>query len=276
MVSLLDSAVSSLFATLFPSGCRFCSTPLNQISRIPVCKQCLDSVRTFDAPVCQVCGAELAAAAGERLCVVCQQSQPEFGRALACGRYDGTLRDLIHLLKYERVRPVAGVLGRMLAAVARDVIPPPAPDRVLVTAVPLHARKLRQRGFNQAELLARQMVRCCGGAPLVLEPKLLKRTRFTESQTGLSGDQRRANLKGAFSVAHPTKVAERHVLLVDDVYTTGTTVGECARVLRRAGAVSVGVVTVARAMMRDASPPDWAEGIDRDENLAMGSASVSA
>jgi len=211
---------------------------------------------------------------GGPICPACVMEEPEYLRAAAYGRYDGVLRELIHLLKYDHVRPAATVLGRILARVVADLFPQPWPEHVLVTAVPLHARRRRQRGFNQSELIARELVRSCSRTGLALEPALLVRKRFTESQTGLSRDQRRANLRGAFGVPHPSRVANRNILLVDDVLTTGTTVGECSRMLRRAGAASIYVATVARALHRNSSQLASAEGNDRDENLAMGGATV--
>ena len=280
--SLLDEAACSLFATVFPSSCRLCGFPLNQISRVPVCLACLDSVRTMDNRVCQVCGRELLQPdlpgefAEAARCPSCVHIEPEFRRAAAYGGYDGVLCELIHLLKYDRVRPVAGVLGRMLARVVSDVLAPEQPERVLVVPVPLHARKLRQRGFNQSELIARQALKSCSSIALQLDSSVLVRTRFTETQTGLSREQRQANIHGAFRVEHPTNVAGRSILLVDDVLTTGTTVGESARVLKRAGADSVWVATVARVLRAESSVPAWAEGKERDQNLAMGSATGRA
>jgi ComF family protein len=119
---------------------------------------------------------------------------------------------------------------------------------ILVIPVPLHSSKRRQRGFNQAELIARVALKRDAGVQLELGPHLLKRRRVTQSQIGLSQNQRRENLRGAFKVMKPEKVSGREVLLVDDVFTTGTTVSECARVLRRAGARKVWVATVARTL----------------------------
>ena len=186
---------------------------------------------------------------GDALCGLCERVQPPFQKALAYGSYDGGLRDLIHLLKYQQVRPAAGVLGRMLAEVIEKLEAGIPEGVIAVVPVPLHARKQAQRGFNQAELIARialkhlvrpQRFQLCAG--------VLERRRETVSQIGLTGHQRRENLRGAFAVPNPGTMAGRQVVLVDDVFTTGTTVSECARVLRRAGAVGVWVATVARTL----------------------------
>lgn len=162
------------------------------------------------------------------------------------------MRELIHLLKYDGVRPAAAVLGRMVAEAVAPLchefgsVPP------VVIAVPLHARKRHQRGFNQSEMIARDAVRQLPVRLSAMHTALV-RVRMTESQTGLSREQRRANIRGAFRVTRPIEIAGRDILLIDDVFTTGTTASECARVLRRAGASRVWVATAARVLKPDAA-----------------------
>jgi len=168
---------------------------------------------------------------------------------VAYGSYDGGLRDLIHLLKYQQVRPAAAVLGRMLAETITGVETTLLPGLIAVVSVPLHVRKRAQRGFNQSELIARAALKQLGRPErFQMLIGVLVRRRETASQIGLTRHQRRENLRGAFAVADPQRLAKRNVLLVDDVFTTGTTVSECARVLRRAGANRVWVATVARTL----------------------------
>jgi ComF family protein len=184
--------------------------------------------------------------AGGPRCGVCRRSAPPFACAVAYGSYEGGVRQLIHLLKYEGVRPAAHVLGRMLAK-AIEKFQPPFGNQISVVPVPLHRAKLRQRGFNQSELIARSALKAMRGQRrLALRERLLVRTRPTQSQIGLTRHQRRENLRGAFAVQGATLRGE--FLLVDDVFTTGTTAAECARVLRRAGASNVWVATVARTV----------------------------
>jgi ComF family protein len=138
------------------------------------------------------------------------------------------------------------MLGRMLGEAIGKL---DLGDKVLVIPVPLYRGKRRQRGFNQAEMIARAAITASSFPDrLQLAPDILVRTRDTNSQIGLTSHQGRENLRGAFSVARATEVTGREVLLVDDVYTTGTTASECARVLRRAGAAKVLVATVARTL----------------------------
>ena len=185
----------------------------------------------------------------EPRCGLCQRLHPPFEKAVAYGSYDGGLRDLIHLLKFQQVRPAAAVLGRMLAEAITALDTALPAGQVAVVPVPLHARKRAQRGFNQAELIARAaLTQLSHPERFQMLAGALVRRRETESQIGLTGHQRRVNMRGAFAVADPAQIVKRNVLLVDDVFTTGTTVAECATVLRRAGANRVYVATVARTL----------------------------
>ena len=185
----------------------------------------------------------------EPRCGLCQRLHPPFEKAVAYGSYDGGLRDLIHLLKYQQVRPAAAVLGRMLAEVVTGLENAMPPGTIAVVAVPLHLRKRAQRGFNQSDLVARAALKQLARPERFQElTNMLVRRRETESQIGLTRHQRRENLRGAFAVVDAERLAKRDVLLVDDFFTTGTTVSECARVLRRAGATRVWVATVARTL----------------------------
>lgn len=185
---------------------------------------------------------------GDAQCGLCQRTHPPFERAVAYGGYDGGLRDLIHLLKYQQVRPAAAILGRMLAETIASHESGLPSGPVAVIAVPLHARKRAQRGFNQSEVIARAALKQLPSERFQILSGVLVRRRETESQIGLTRHQRRENLRGAFFVINPQQLANRDVLLVDDVYTTGTTASECSRVLRRAGAKRVWVATVARTL----------------------------
>jgi ComF family protein len=176
---------------------------------------------------------------------------PRFHKAVAFGAYQGVLRDLLHIFKYQRVKSAAPVLGRLLQQAVSGIenavsgVENQAPW--LVVPVPLWPGKRRTRGFNQAEEIARAFWRSSLNPNIELCGTWLTRTRETASQTGLTRRQRQANLRGAFAVLKPEKVRGQSILLVDDVMTTGATAGECARVLLRAGARQVYVATVARA-----------------------------
>ena len=249
-----DRIAEGLFTVLFPSDCRICGTPLVNISRLPLCRECLDAMRPISGGVCAICGERLfsayafAGGEGELRCGLCRRIEPPFARAAAYGSYESGLRELIHLLKYGGVRPAANVLGRMLAEAIVAIEPGFPAESVAMIPVPLHSSKRRQRGFNQAELIARAAIKVIDPGRLHLCAEVLERKRETASQIGLTSHQRRENLRGAFRVVQPQALAGREVLVVDDVYTTGATVSECARVLRRAGATKVWVATVARTL----------------------------
>jgi ComF family protein len=276
--NLLRSAASAaavlaqgLFTALFPSDCRLCSTPLTNISRLPVCPSCLLAMVPISASTCEICGERLGvdySASANQICPACQESRPHFTKAAAYGAYDGGLRELIHLLKYEQVAPAAGVLGHMLAEAIQKLSP--IADSILVIPVPLHRSKRRQRGFNQAELIARAALKINALPSAKLAGDVLERTRPTVSQIGLTRPQRVENIRGAFRVRHPSRVSGRNIVLVDDVLTTGTTVSECARILRKAGAEKVWIATVARTLKEGG----FESGRFRPEGAALGEASM--
>jgi ComF family protein len=178
-------------------------------------------------------------------CGLCRAGLRGFDEAYCFGAYEGVLRDLIHLYKYGRMRPMAKPLGRLLAgALPRDrrfdaVVP-----------VPLHWRRRWARGFNQSELLAREMARRCG----VPVRAVVRRTRATRTQAGLSNTHRRDNVAGAFRVKRGASVQGLRLLLVDDVMTTGATASACAAALKRAGAQSVALLALARVDRRLGQP----------------------
>ena len=253
-VSGTRSLAEGLFAAFFPSDCRLCGSPLTNISRLPVCPGCIQAIEPIAGATCSRCGESLLRIgddAAPELCGQCQGGRPAYEKAVAYGAYDGGLRELIHLLKYEQVTPAAAVLGGMLAqAIAKLRLE----GAIVVVPVPLHRSKRRQRGFNQSELIVRTALKKLPELHATLDPKVLERVRATVSQIGLTRPQRKENLRGAFRVAHPSTVKGTSVLLVDDVFTTGTTISECARVLRRAGAEHVWIATVARTLKNHSSP----------------------
>jgi ComF family protein len=244
----IKAAAESLFAVLFPSDCRICHSPLISIASLPVCEPCLAQIVPMDGLLCRICGEKLFSSfvnTGDGpLCGMCRRTEPRFRQAVAYGAYEGALREVIHLFKYNGIKPAGKLLRRLLHQAAAGMA---LPDSLIVIPVPLWSGKRQTRGFNQAEAIARAFLSFQSAGSIQLDTAILARTRDTVSQTGLTRYQRRANVRGAFKVLKPERVKDCSVLIVDDVMTTGTTAGECARVLRRAGAKEVFVATVARA-----------------------------
>jgi len=205
-----------------------------------LCACCSD---TLDAPV-------LAGPTSSGLCRVCRDEPPPFVRAVAYGPYQDHMKAAIHALKYDRLHAMARGLGRMLAqAIAQ--LANEAPAEMLVVPVPLHRTKHAERGFNQARsLAAAALAELRETHPewrLTLAPRTLMRLRATESQAGLTPHKRRLNVRGAFEVIDSSLVKQKHVLLIDDIFTSGATARAAALALMRAGAASVCVATLARA-----------------------------
>jgi ComF family protein len=176
-------------------------------------------------------------------CALCRMGLRGFDAVYSYGSYEGTLRQLVHLFKYGGVRPLARPFGRFLA----QALPRGASFDVIVP-MPLHWFKQWQRGFNQADLLAREIGHKWG---VPVRP-VIRRRRATSPQAGLTNAKRRANVRGAFRVARGKPLQGMRVLLVDDVVTTGATASACARVLKRAGAAHVALLALARTDRRAA------------------------
>jgi ComF family protein len=222
---------------------------------VPVCE-----------PQCVICGDLLFGAQllmGDGRCRNCRDDEPEFARAVSFGEYPGGLRRLVHLMKYGSVLPVAAILGGMLASAITELLPGCDDKLPLIVPVPLHKSKLSERGFNQAELIARAAVKRLP-QPVEVVAGVLVRRRATISQVGLSREHRIANIRDAFRVRDRSRVAGRVVIVVDDVMTTGTTLSECARVLKQAGAEQVWAATVARAFQA-VNPREAANHGDEEE-----------
>jgi ComF family protein len=250
------TVVSGFSAVLFPSDCRLCDTPLVSVSRLPVCPDCLNSLAPIRTPQCVLCGERLAPAQlliGDAHCQACRDYPPEFDRAVSFGQYDAGLRGLIHLLKYAAVLPAAKPLGKLLAQGMEQLRFASGDSIPLLVPVPLHSSKRRERRFNQSELIARAALRQLP-AKFELDCSVLVRQRQTRSQVALDREARIKNMSGAFRVVAPERVKGRTVIVVDDVMTTGTTVSECARVLKRAGAEKVFAATVARTLKAGDAP----------------------
>ncbi len=238
--------VDSLVSVLLAADCAACGNVLEQPTRGAVCEHCWEAIARLTPPVCDACGLPLSPRRGgssASFCPRCELLPPQVAKARSVAVYEGTIRDILHALKYSK-RPS---LARHLAAMMTDAGAEVLRGADAVIPVPLHPSRLRDRGFNQAALLARHL-------PLPVTD-LLVRTRSTASQADLPAEARHSNVAGAFALkwGHSSFFATQKkipmsVVLVDDVATTGATLNECARVLRQAGVHEVRALTVARAV----------------------------
>ncbi len=245
VASSIGSIPHALFSLFFPADCRICNTSLTGWTRIPVCDDCLKAPEPLDAEFfCSACRTPFRNALpldDHGVCRACRAGLRGFDRAATYGFYEGKLRSLIHLLKYAGIQPLAAPLaGLMHRALPVDQ------TFDAIVPVPLHWRKSLDRGFNQAELLARELARK-RNIPMA---KALRRKRSGAVQASLSLAERRRNVAGVFEVRAKQDVRDKRILLIDDVMTTGATASACASVLKRAGAKSVSLLTVARVDRR--------------------------
>ena len=231
--------------TLLPMECMGCSQPLTDNPVPFFCRSCWDEIRPLTGPVCPRCGypfpSELSLTySPTHLCGECRHHKPAFTQARSLFTYEGVMRKAIHLLKYQGKVSLVPHLTTLMNAAWQ-----PIPNLDLVLPVPLHPARLKDREFNQALLLADQLAK---EFHIPVSFRNLRRGRVTPAQTNISRKARRKNLRRTFFLKAPQDIKGQRVLLVDDVLTTGTTVNECAKALRKAGSSDVYVVTLARTL----------------------------
>jgi len=257
---VLSSFTLAALDLVFPALCPVCQTLLGAGRRDPLCGTCWSAITRLGDPWCPVCGAASPTArsverceSGEWVaqpaawvasavspCATCTATPPHYDYARSAAVYEGQLREALHALKFSGRRALAGPLGELAAEQCLASLP----DGIeALIPVPLARERERERGFNQAALLARRIGR---RLEVPTRPRWLARIRPTRPQSDLSAVERRANVRGAFRAS--PRVAGRHVLVVDDILTTGATLEACARALRDAGVLRVGVLTVARVV----------------------------
>ena len=225
---------------LYPRRCDACGGRVEEAGR-HWCWDCRAEVMVLHQPFCRVCGTPVAGEVTEQfICHQCRKQPPHYDACRSAARFDGAVRESVLALKYHGHQWLVADLVDFLEAAVRTWYQADSFDVVL--PVPLYSRRLRERGFNQAGLLAEEMA---GRLGMSVEQNFLRRIRDTGTRTRLTGAARRSNLRQAFALKDGVDLSGQTVLLVDDVMTTGTTLSECARVLRNAGARGVFGVTVA-------------------------------
>ena len=237
---LISACTNALGVALLAPACAACDALLDEPLSGCVCLGCWQSIRPITPPICDRCGDPLPRASGD--CQGCSGQQSAVTRARAIGEYEGTLRQIIHAIKYAGRLSLAKPLAAQMRVRGNDVLQ----TADCVVPVPLHWRREHQRGFNQAREIARHL-----GPPVVCA---LARRRETRPQVELAADRRKANVAGAFAARRPwfrdDEIRGKNVLLIDDVSTTGATLDACARVLQERGARSVHALTAARVITR--------------------------
>lgn len=228
----------------FPARCLICEKDIINTQPQGICESCLSSIRHISSPICLKCGIPFNSGIGrDHICGTCLTSRVYFTKARAVGFYEGVLQEAIHRLKYNRKTLLAKPLGAIMMSSHLDSIDFKSYDFLI--PVPLHFKRLRERGFNQSLFLARSIGK---RYEIPIDYMSLKRIKWESPQINLSREERERNVKGVFSLSNESGFRDKSILLVDDVYTSGATVNECARVLTKAGTVRVDVLTLCRAV----------------------------
>lgn len=239
----MRALADALLAVLLAPRCAACTAPLDRPTLGPVCASCWNSILPLTPPLCDQCGDPLPTWRLLSLplarCPRCRRLSRPIDRSRAIGAYDGALRTIVYALKYDGRRSLARPLGALMKVRGAEMLS----EADFAVPVPLHPSRRRQRGFNQAEDLARNI-----GLPLVAA---LRRVRRTAPQADLPAGQRHGNVRDAFAPGRDSgSVRGRIVVLIDDVSTTGATLDACARVLKDNGAREVRALTAARVVTR--------------------------
>jgi len=234
---------STLFQFFLPPQCPCCEKFLEE-GQQGVCSNCLSEIRWIVPPFCSICGIPFISKEIEgHPCGACMTHRKYFTMARALGAFEGSLQEAIYRWKYEGKTHLTPFLAEWMAEGLNRYWEPDSLD--LLIPVPLHPQRLRQRGFNQALLLVKELSRRTG----IPYPKtILQKKKSTIPQVNLSGVEREKEVRGTFHVIGREELLGKSVLLVDDVYTTGATVNECSKVLLRGGAERVDVLTLAHAI----------------------------
>lgn len=242
-VLVLKTILQGLADVIFPPQCLSCGATLPERGTL-FCHSCHSHIDFIRSPLCSRCGRPFSEPGDkDHLCGDCLQATPVFFTARSLGLYENILLDVVHRFKYGGEVSLGEQLGIFMADSSYPSFL--ISDYTKIMPVPLHHRRLRQRGFNQALILAREIARRFS---LELDFLSLERSVFTEPQVGLDRANRKENIKGAFTVTRWEEVAGRRIILVDDVYTTGSTVRECTKVLMESKAERVAVLTLARVL----------------------------
>lgn len=236
--------LTAVLDLIYPRYCLVCNISLNNTDRRALCSDCTTKVTFINQDTsCPRCGLDLGPyVQTDTLCRECHAHPPKFAKAIAVACYDGVIREAIHKFKYAKERVLLDELSGLLIARWQGVTQL-LPQMDMIMPAPLYRGKLKERGFNQSQLLAERLSQSTG---IRLETDNLIKTRPTPDQAGLDSVNRKKNLIDAFAVTNPKNIDGKNILLIDDVLTTGATASEISRTLKKAGAKGVYVLVLAR------------------------------
>ncbi len=237
--NLLRDLCETGIVFLYPAKCRVCEAFL-EITSIPyICADCWHDIQFLEPPWCDICGTPDV----RGRCDECATAPPRYGKLRSIAFYQTTLQDAIHLFKFEKKQVLAEHLIHLINAhIPIDCC---IADYDFILPVPIHKKRLRERGFNQATLLAKGIAQT-EGVPVLTDT--LVRHRHTVAQSSLGMEARQHNITGAFEVPNPEVIRDKRILIVDDVFTTGATIREAVNELWKADPAEVDVLTLARTL----------------------------
>ena len=236
-----NALLETLSSLVFPVLCEICGQALNPNPPSGICEKCAASIKKIAAPHCHGCGRTLI---GQTLrCADCQNESYSYDSVFACASYEGPMRELIHAYKFKHRKYLKHFFIRMAEEFIRSNIR--CTHLEITLPVPIGAHRSLERGFNQSELISMAIAR---NLNLRHSSGNLVRTKSETAQSLLTKNDRKINVKGAFSVKRPELLKSKNLLLIDDILTTGQTASECARILKEAGASSVTVLAMARGV----------------------------
>lgn len=256
--------INRFLRIFFPESCPVCKKPSIDHKTAPICPDCWQAISPYKGPICQKCGKPLVSEVSIT-CGDCLEEEPAFKQVRSFGLYEGTLKTAVNLLKYYGIKRLSKPLSEIMLKI--NPAPPllsclplrlstqveaageskkrgcgekmPRADAII--PVPLYKKRLRQRGFNQSALFAKYLASCTG-VPLILN--YLVKIRDTMPQVGLSAKDRKKNIRNAFGISNKKLLQKKNIVLVDDVFTTGATVRECSKLLKKAGSGDIYVITL--------------------------------
>jgi len=243
----LAEVLNDLGEVFFPPQCLGCDEIIHPFDSQIFCPACDKQVHFITGSICRICGTTFPDSPAEgHLCGDCLEKIPYFSCARAIFSYKDIIFNAIHKFKYKKDLSSGEILASFMAGFPFPDID--FADYSLMIPVPLHIKRLRERGFNQSLILARAIGE---KRNIHVDFSVLKRHKFTLTQTRSNKKERKQNIRGAFEITDREKIAGKSILLIDDVYTTGATVNECAKTLIKGGAQKVFVLTLARVLRNE-------------------------